>query len=434
MSDGVLPRAYGLPKIHKTNCPLRIIVSSINSPLHKFATFLHNCLYDNLLHAKSHINNSYDLVDKLNNLYVDDQQKLISLDVVSLFTNIHTDLIIDAVSKRWHFLQNNIKISFQEFVIGLKLVLNSTFFCFNGVIYKQIFGTPMGSPLSPICADLVLQDLEEKTITMLPFHLPFYYRYVDDVALIALTSCSDLLLQTFNSFHNRLQFTIEIAENGCLNFLDVCIIINNNYIEFDWYRKPTFSGRFLNFFSHHPLTHKRVVVIGLTDRIFKLSHPRYHEKNFKLIFSTLHDNGYPSEFIFATVTKRRKSLIHNSFSAPSPTAPSPSSSTSSFFVIPHIEGVSNVFRNVVMSLNKSLAFVVSNKLNRFIKAGKDPLPFLNHSGLIYKICCNQCSASYVGQTSRQLSTRIKEHKSNINRSLESLSVVSRHSLNGHEFD
>lgn len=86
-----------------------------------------------------------------------------------------------------------------------------------------------------------------------------------------------------------------------------------------------------------------------------------------------------------------------------------------------------------MSLNKSLAFVVSNKLNRFIKAGKDPLPFLN-SGLIYKICCNQYSASYVEQTSRQLSTRIKEHKSNINHSLESLSVVSRHSLDGHEFD
>ncbi|EFN64476.1 hypothetical protein EAG_00153, partial [Camponotus floridanus] len=99
-------------------------------------------------------------------------------------------------------------------------------------------------------------------------------------------------------------FEMEIAENGCLNFLDVSIIINNNHIEFDWYRKPTFSGRLLNFFSHHPLSHKRGVVIGLTDRIFKLSHPRFHEKNFKFIFSMLHDNGYPSEFIFATVKKR----------------------------------------------------------------------------------------------------------------------------------
>ncbi|EFN63239.1 hypothetical protein EAG_14940, partial [Camponotus floridanus] len=39
-----------------------------------------------------------------------------------------------------------------------------------------------------------------------------------------------------------------------------------------------------------------------------------------------------------------------------------------------------------------------------------------------------------GVWSRQLSTRIKEHKSNINRPVESLSVVSRHRLDGHEFD
>jgi len=133
-SDVVLPRAYGLLKIHKVNCPLRIIVSSINSPLHKFATFFHNCLYDNLPHAKSHICNSYELVDKLNNLYVEDHLRLILLDVVSLFTNVPVDLIIGGVAKRWHLLQNKIKIPYHEFLIGLRLVLNSTFFKFNGII------------------------------------------------------------------------------------------------------------------------------------------------------------------------------------------------------------------------------------------------------------------------------------------------------------
>ncbi|EFN69623.1 hypothetical protein EAG_03688, partial [Camponotus floridanus] len=61
-----------------------------------------------------------------------------------------------------------------EFLIGLRLVLNSTFFRFNGMIYKQIFSTSMRSPLSPIYADLVLQDLEERAIIQLSFHLPFY--------------------------------------------------------------------------------------------------------------------------------------------------------------------------------------------------------------------------------------------------------------------
>jgi len=38
--------------------------------------------------------------------------------------------------------------------------------CFNGFI-KQIFGTPMGSPLSPIIAEIVLQDREEQAFEKL---------------------------------------------------------------------------------------------------------------------------------------------------------------------------------------------------------------------------------------------------------------------------
>lgn len=43
-SEGTLPRAYGLPKIHKPNCPFRLIVSSINSPLYQLALFLHKIM------------------------------------------------------------------------------------------------------------------------------------------------------------------------------------------------------------------------------------------------------------------------------------------------------------------------------------------------------------------------------------------------------
>jgi len=37
-TDGLLPRAYGLSKIHKQGYPLRIIVSSIGSPLYSLPT------------------------------------------------------------------------------------------------------------------------------------------------------------------------------------------------------------------------------------------------------------------------------------------------------------------------------------------------------------------------------------------------------------
>jgi len=45
-SDGILPRAYGLPKVHKPDCQFRVIISSIDSQLHSLA-FFHNFLTQN---------------------------------------------------------------------------------------------------------------------------------------------------------------------------------------------------------------------------------------------------------------------------------------------------------------------------------------------------------------------------------------------------
>src|SRR5436190_24258486 len=109
----------------------------------------------------------------------------------------------------------------------------------------------MGSPLSPIVAYIVLCDLEARALALLPIHLPFYVRYVDDVAP---SSMFKDILHTFNSFHPRRQFTMEEGVDNQLDFLDVSIIINENIIEFDWFNKPTYSGRYLNFDSWHRLS------------------------------------------------------------------------------------------------------------------------------------------------------------------------------------
>jgi len=87
-SDGILPRAYGLPKIHKQDCTFRIIISSIDSPLYSLALFLHRIISGNIPKPFSHIKDSFQLVKKLTNLYIDDNYALISLDATSLFTNI----------------------------------------------------------------------------------------------------------------------------------------------------------------------------------------------------------------------------------------------------------------------------------------------------------------------------------------------------------
>jgi len=89
-----------------------------------------------------------------------------------------------------------------------------------------------------------MQDLEKNALEKLGTE-PFYFRY--DIALAVSHHKSNELLAMFNSLHPRIQFTMEIGSKK-LYFLDVTLINNKNKLEFDWYRKPTFSGRVLNFY------------------------------------------------------------------------------------------------------------------------------------------------------------------------------------------
>jgi len=105
----------------------------------------------------------------------------------------------------------------------------------------------MGSPISPIIADIVMQDLETSILTRLNVQLPFYYRYVDDIVLAAPRDKIMDILDEFNSYHSRLKFTYELENNGSLSFLDLKLRISDNKILIDWFHKKTFSGRTLSY-------------------------------------------------------------------------------------------------------------------------------------------------------------------------------------------
>jgi len=72
----------------------------------------------------------------------------------------------------------------------INFVLQSTSFTFNEKFYKQSYGI-MGSPLSSIIADLVMQDPERTALESLSFSLSFYstlmilhYQYMKKILII----------------------------------------------------------------------------------------------------------------------------------------------------------------------------------------------------------------------------------------------------------
>ena len=64
------------------------------------------------------------------------------------------DIAVDCVNKQWDFISKNCSLPKNEFLGAIRFVLDSTFFSFDNLISKQSFDTPIGSPLSPVIADL----------------------------------------------------------------------------------------------------------------------------------------------------------------------------------------------------------------------------------------------------------------------------------------
>jgi len=219
--------------------------------------------------------------------------------------------------------------------------------------------------------------------------------------------------------------------------LDTAIIIRNNRILFDWFHKPTFSGRYLSYLSQHPLSQKKGTIIGLVDRIFLLSHPEFHQKNLALIIKILLENDYPLEFIFNTIRSRIKSLINDKTMQQKNNNQKNELNNNKkiWFTVPYIKPTSDKFKNIINGMVSRVSFYSMNKLGKLIKAQKDSLPKFSNMNVVYKINCKDCDASYVGQTGRQLKTRISEHKNHINKNTSSLSVITEHRLlKNHVFD
>ena len=192
---------------------------------------------------------------------------------------------------------------------------------------------------------------------------------------------------------------------------------------------------YLNFDSWHPVCHKRGTILSLIDRAFLLTNPKYHQKNIEFVVNTLLNNDYPLNYIFKIINDRLKILMTKKQNLQLSTCNDAPTNRDDilYFNIPYFLNISDKFKHIMKNTNITMSYTGMAKLNRFIKVQKDKLTTNQLSNVIYKIPCADCDASYVGQTRRLLSTRLKEHRSHISRNTSQKSVITNHRLMGHEF-
>uniref|UniRef100_A0A1B0CHE8 Reverse transcriptase domain-containing protein n=1 Tax=Lutzomyia longipalpis TaxID=7200 RepID=A0A1B0CHE8_LUTLO len=126
---------------------------------------------------------------------------------------------------------------------------------YGGNTYSQLEGVAMGSPISPIVADIVMQKALQQILTTgeRPLRIDFIRKYVDDLLLAVHKDDVCRILEIFNAFHTRIQFTMEIEEQGTLAYLDLRIHrMEGGQMYTTWYSKPCASHRMLNYTNLAP--------------------------------------------------------------------------------------------------------------------------------------------------------------------------------------
>ena len=139
-------RFYGLPKIHKANCPLRPIVSACGTSTYNLAKYLTKILKVYTGNTSSFVKDSKDLTGKQKSLKIQEHEEMVSFDVSALFTSIPIDQALDVINQliinhqtnpefkskvwqAWHEVADH--LDREDVMALLKIVLNIVFFPFK---------------------------------------------------------------------------------------------------------------------------------------------------------------------------------------------------------------------------------------------------------------------------------------------------------------
>ena len=221
-------RFYGTAKLHKVkdngtveDLPLRTIISNIRTATYELAKYLAQILKP-LDQSQYTIKSSKSFIKTLKKQSIPPGYQMLPFDVVSLFTKVLLEETINIIIKRI-FNKNkiNTKIPKQEMKELLYLCTKNAHFTLNSKKYVQVDGVAMGFPLGPVLANIFTVELEQNIIPTLYKDISLSKRYVDDTICFVNSNRISHVLESLNSFHSNMKFTVEIEKGNKIAFLDI---------------------------------------------------------------------------------------------------------------------------------------------------------------------------------------------------------------------
>ena len=370
-TGAVSPKYYGLPKIHKAGTPLRPIISSIGTATYNTAKELAKILKPLVGTSSHHVQNTRDFIDQIKDVRLKDGESIMSYDVTSLFTSVPINPALDIIQQRLtedEDLHKRTSMNTQQITSLLEFCLNSTSFMFQGQYYQQMEGAAIGSPLSPIIANIFMEHFEKQALESAPHPPSLWKRFVDDTFVILETAYKEEFFHHINSLDSHIKFTVEnTRDDGSIPFLDTLIKPNNDgSLQTKVYRKPTHTNQYLKWDSHHAISNKYSVISSLLHRAKDIcSSQELLQEEQKQIQEALTLCKYPMWAINRMKTKTsapRNNRNNNQINRPT---------CKSSITVPYNEGLSETFKNLCKRYGIEVHFKSGKTIKDELVAPKD---------------------------------------------------------------
>ena len=421
-TSAVPPKFYGLPKIHKTGTPLRPIVSSRGSIMYGVAKELSHIIKPLVGQSPHHLKNTQHFIQQIQGKKLETGDSITSFDVKALFTSVTVQPAIQIVKHRLqqdNTLPQRTSMSINQITSLLEFCLTQTYFLFQGKYYQQTQGAAMGSPISPLIANIFMEEFEVKALQSFPNPPSMWLRFVDDTFVINKAEHSQDLLQHINNQDPNIQFTVEPTQQGSLPFLDTLVTIQpDNTLSTSVYRKPTHTDQYLHWDSNHHITAKQSVYNTLAHRAKTVSSTQdLLDKELLHIKKALHHCQFPNwalnqwEHRFKQPNQDSNVNHNNTNNSTGNNNQDSNNKYKATIVVPYIPNTADRFKRLCKRRNIQVHFKGTNTLKTSLVNPKDKDHKTKQTGVIYHYQCphTNCSSSYIGESGRSLGERVKEH-------------------------
>nr|VZI38833.1 unnamed protein product [Spirometra erinaceieuropaei] len=214
---------------------------------------------------------------------------------------------------------------------------------------------------------------------------------------------------------------MEEEENNQLALLDVHVCRKDcGEIKTKVFRKATNTMQALNFSSNHPISRKHSCVRTLFRRVeTHSSEPEDNIAEVQYLRRVFKANGYPRNFVNRCIRKMDE--------RPNRT------DTKVWRALPYVKNVSEAVGRLLAPLGVGVSRRPEATIRRLIMKPKYPLPRQETAVVVYRIWCSCGQSNYVGETGRQLRTRMAEHAAVVRRNGASSQVAAHSTGSGHTF-